>query len=244
MSAPDTKPAEPDFTKVKAKISLKAFIQASIFQATIDVRYYLCGIRVDRAEAGGTYVVASDGHTMLVHYDAEGVLEGADSIIVRAPHAAVVQAGAAMRKKDVGYSVIVEGHRLSVAPDFGMAHQSNLELYVMPGSCQITVPGISAYTGKQMFDWRAVVPKFENLKQALISDLNPAYLARLDRAARVGLSNNTSRLVSVRFWQANESSVAAVQFESSPETLALIMPVKRQSEDPSPMFKRIHPITT
>lgn len=31
-----------------------------------DIRYYLCGFRVEPAENGGIFLVATDGHTLIV----------------------------------------------------------------------------------------------------------------------------------------------------------------------------------
>ena len=231
-------PAEPDYSQVKAKISLKAFMQAAIFRAEHDIRDYLNGIRVDRAEGGGTYVIGSDGLTMLVYHDAEGVLDGADSIIVRAPRAAVVAAGAASRRKTLPQAVIVEGKRLSIAPDFGLAHHDELELYVQPGSCQIEV---SKGSGPNKYEWRRVLPKFELLRPAMFGSVNPKFLERLNKAARVGLPPSVS--CGVRFWQEDANTVVAAQLDMHRETLVLIMPMRMGDESPAPLLKRLSPTT-
>jgi len=58
---------------------------AGLCQAKEKTRYYLCGINIERAPQGGLYIVGTNGHVMSVGYDANGEIEGADSVILKFP---------------------------------------------------------------------------------------------------------------------------------------------------------------
>lgn len=70
------------------KITINANALASVrgFQAVKGPRYYLCGIRVERAPDGtpGCFIVATDGHRMAVVYDQDACMESyaASSVIL------------------------------------------------------------------------------------------------------------------------------------------------------------------
>lgn len=47
-----------------------------------NIRYYLNGVFITRREAGGAYVVATDGHRMLVGYDNEAHVDEGEGVIL------------------------------------------------------------------------------------------------------------------------------------------------------------------
>ena len=213
------KPADkaPDYSAIRARVSPKAVRMASLFDAKSDVRHYLYGLHIEPAPQGGIYVVASDGSTMLVFHDKAGNLEGAQNILIRTNGALTAACANAMRREEL--AVIVEGSRLSVAPDFGMAHASDDETHVMPGCCHINA--------RTRLDWLRVIPNFPKLKQAPMGSVDSRFLERIHKAAQIGSSPN---LTSVHFWAEGESHPIAVQFEHTPEALAIIMPVRSDNK--------------
>lgn len=56
----------------------------SLFVSTEKTRYYLHGFCVERHPVAGVLLIATDGHRMAIFHDAEGYLEGAAQIIVKA----------------------------------------------------------------------------------------------------------------------------------------------------------------
>ena len=116
-------------TPVRAKFKAQFLPLISSFMAKTDIRYYLNGFVIERAVRGGVYVVATDGHTLGAVYDAEGVIEGADQLIIRRDSGLI---RACKAKSYVQQSVIVSDGRVLVAPEFDLI-ASELETYVVPG---------------------------------------------------------------------------------------------------------------
>ena len=69
----------------KATVNADLFARAALAQSTETTRYYLCGVHITPAGNGepGAYLVATDGHKMLVFYDPGATIEG--SAIVALP---------------------------------------------------------------------------------------------------------------------------------------------------------------
>lgn len=53
-------------------VSARLFAAVAVFRPFNDIRYYLCGVHIAPCEAGGVFIVATDGHQMAVAHDPEG----------------------------------------------------------------------------------------------------------------------------------------------------------------------------
>lgn len=189
-----------------------------------DIRYYLNGFMIERAERGGVYVVACDGRTLGVVYDQDGVIEGADQLIIRRDTGLT---RACKARSLLPQSVIVSGGRALVAPDFGLI-ASDAETYVMPGK-----PFVEA----KYPEWRRVLPDFEKLKPGMTGSLfNSEYIARFDVVSKFG----NSRFPSMRFWQQEDKNTSLViQVPTHPEFVGIVMPMHDgDSEEARGLFKK------
>lgn len=196
---------------MKIRFSATHIPRLALFMAKNDIRYYLNGIYVEKAkDREGIYLVATDGHTMAVIYDKDGLIQGTESVIMRVPPALVT---ACKRKSGLPNFVLVDGKRVSVAPDFGLEH-TGCEEYVLAGE---------PFIDGKFPNFSKILPDFHKLKKGFDCPISPKYLARLHQLSTKKLAN------SVVFWQETKASVIAVQHSHIPEMLSLIMPMSDYS---------------
>lgn len=186
-----------------------------VFKAQRDIRYYICGVYVEKAPQGGVYLVATDGHTMAVIYDKSGSIDGADNAIITVDPGMISAAkkGATKKSGNLNYRVVVRGTRAMVAvPD-----ADGLELFIQPGKCLIE--------GKYPA-WRKALPDFEKLKRGAFTgnSVNAIYLARFAKVAA------DKRYCGITLWQEAVNKPVIVQVERLPEALFVVLPLR--SKDP------------
>lgn len=207
---------------VRAKFGAK-YLQAMVpFIPKNDIRYYLNGLRVERAadKGRGVYLVATNGHQMAVVYDADGAIVGDDGrgVILRIP-AEMVSASRKRAMRSHSLMVIVSGSRVSLNNDFNLEH-TDTEVYVMPGR---------PYIDGKYPDWRRVLPEFDKLKRGIAADVNIRYL---DSFNRVSIAMGGDRYGSpAAFWQEEPHKAVLVQLVNVPEFLGIIMPMHGASDD-------------
>ena len=226
MTKPKILPGDADHqaacAAVRARFSLKHLLMAATFRATRDIRYHLNGVHVMACRDGGVFVVGCDGHTMLVAYDAAGMIENAPNGVILTVKPGLLAAAAKnkCRRDGVDMFAIVEGQRLSVNHDFN-SPQSSLEAFVSPGPCQVE---------GRFPDVFSVIPRFDKLKPHQVGPMNSGYFARVDainKLCRRGKYNGA-----IRLWSSHDdgddkfkTGTIVVQFGQAPEVLALIMPM-------------------
>ncbi|MDP3651074.1 MAG: hypothetical protein Q8R67_05255 [Rhodoferax sp.] len=200
-------------TNVRIKFGARHLPRLALFMATHDIRYYLNGIRIERAEIGGIYLVACDGHTLAVIHDKDGSMEGVDGdgVIMRASPGLVQACKITRRLRSApgGSNVIVTGARVSVANDFDQEN-SDFELFVQPGTTWIE--GVFP-------NWRKVLPDFEKLQPGFASQVNGGYLARYSKM-------NSDQYVGLVFWSEGKDGPVVVQHNDLPEMISIIMPIR------------------
>ena len=182
-----------------------------LFKAVHDIRYYLCGVYVEKAPQGGVFLVATDGHSMAVVYDKDGNIDGAENAIVTIDPGMVSAAKKAAKsegKSGLQYRVIVRGTRAMVA----VPGADGMELFIQPGRCLIEA---------KFPEWRKVMPAFDKLKPGAVADcmVNPSYLARF---AKIG----TDRFKGIALWQEAPEKPIVVQALALPEAFFVVMPMK------------------
>lgn len=197
------------YDNLKLQFNPENLIRLMPFKAVADIRYYLNGIYAEKAERGGIYLVATDGHSIAVIHDATGQIQGADNVIfnVESGLASAARAASKRNNASIPYRVCVDGNRAKVAcPD------SDVELFIQPGKC--IVEG-------NFPDWKKILPSdFGKLKDGLSSPLiNVTYLARVAKIV-------TAKFSGVRFWQESADKALVVQMPSVPEMIVLIMPMR------------------
>ncbi|MEY8688390.1 MAG: hypothetical protein AB9M53_00740 [Leptothrix sp. (in: b-proteobacteria)] len=208
------------FADVRAKFQLKHMLMAAVFMGRHDIRYYLNGIRIERAPQGGIFIVSTNGHSMCVVRDPNGALEGErNGITVRVDHQTL--AAARRPRKGMERFAFVEGRRLSIAAEFGMA-ETDLEYHVQPGNCQIEGWKI---------DWMRVLPDFTKLVRGCNFAFNSAYIEQAHQVAKIA---SRKSFTGIRLWQRESETPThgsfVVEFPMCPEVVALIMPMR---DDPN-----------
>ncbi len=182
-----------------------------VFKAKHDIRYYLQGVNVEKAPQGGVYLVATDGHTMAVIYDKDGLIEGRDSAIIAIEPGMAAAAKLAERKKTdrLNYAVIVRGTRAMVA----VPETDGLELFIQPGKCVIEA---------KFPNWRAVLPDFEKLKPGALGEIavNAHYMARFSKVT------TDKRYQGMSLWQEAPEKPLVVQIETLLEAVFVVMPMR------------------
>jgi hypothetical protein len=190
------------------------------FNAKRDIRYYLQGLRIERAvdKEKGIYLIASDGHRLAAYYDADGQIVGDDGrgVILRMPTDLLAAVGKTKLPERIGLKVIGRGSRVSLAPDFGHEHSAK-ERYVMPGQ---------PYIEANYSDWRRVLPDFEKLQTSVTGAFNAEYLASF-----ASLIKNEKGHPGVRLWQeetqdAYTGKPVIIQVPAHPTFLGVIMPMR------------------
>lgn len=176
------------------------------FMAKKDVRYYLNGVYIEPAEKG-VYLVATDGHKMAVIHDTEGECDEARIFSVRRDALRFCKGGAP-------YAPFVT---IDPAPQRLMVSDPVEERYLQPGKC---------FVGGTFPEFRRVLPEFDKLIPGSPSTINSAYLAEIAYAAPKQLG-----WASIRLWSVGGvDPVTVIQFDSAPEMVGLVMPVRGNDE--------------
>lgn len=206
-----------DIAQIRARFEAKHVARLAPFMARDDIRYYLCGLCIEKAEQGGVYLITSDGHSMAVVYDATGTLEGADRVVIAMSNDLIAAAKRAKPIAGLTQQVLLTGKRVRIALDFECTGSG--ESFVQAGD--------SLVEGK-FPNWRAVTPDFDKLKRGAFTGpegVNAAYLARcaklVDRKRFCGLS----------FWQAAPRKAVIIQVDAVPEMFVIIMPMMGDADD-------------
>ena len=201
---------------MKFKFKAKYLPMLAKFTAKQDIRYYLNGFRVEAADIGGAYLVATNGHAMLVIHDADGVVVEDTKY---GPSSIRAGAGIVAAAKHLGGSrldqfAILDGKRLSIAPDFGMEH-SDVEVFVQGGNPLIS----GAYPA-----WRKIIPNFSQLKPGALVDGNDVALEYL---SMFRLSSGRGARSQISLWHSKgEGKAIIVQCVDVPEAVGIVMPAR------------------
>lgn len=223
--------------QLRVRFDPRHLVALAPFIAQHDIRYYLCGLRVEPAPVG-VYLVATNGHMLAVVHDASGSMTGGSGTVLRITAQCVAAARQAARQstgKAAGKlrpCVLVRGTRLLIAPDFD--HEGGeQESFVQPGPC--VLEGLEEGTpadGRRPLrypDWRKVLPDFAGLKRGALngdsSMVNAAYLAVWDKLAPRDRKG-------VTLWHhPNKPGMCVVQLDGRPEMVGAIMEMRGMPSD-------------
>ena len=201
-----------DYTLLRAKFRASLLADVAPFAAKMDIRYYLCGFRVEAAgDRPGVYILGCDGHRLMIAYDSQGMIENDDGQgIILANHPGFVSACAKKTKGGIPQQVLITGRRVSVAPDWGSLGRGG-ETFVMPGD---------PFVDGKYPDWRRVLPDFSKLKPGMANAVQSGFLADYAKPVR------GDRWRGIRFWQEINDAPIVVQLASRPELVGILMPLR------------------
>lgn len=206
-----------DTTQIRARFEAKHIARLAPFIARNDIRYYLCGLCIEKAEQGGVYLITTDGHSMAVVYDATGMIEGADSVVIAITSGLIAAAKRSKTSHDLPQQVLLTGNRVRIALDFDC--QGAGEAYVQAGD--------SLVHGK-FPSWRKVTPDFDKLKRGAFTGeegVNAIYLARCAKLV------TSKRFCGLTFWQQEPQKAVVIQVDAIPEMFVIIMPMRGDPDD-------------
>lgn len=207
-----------DYTLLRAKFRAVLLAKVAPFAARCDIRYYLNGIRVEAAvDRPGVYVIGCNGHTLLVAYDRDGMIENDDGkgILLKPTPGLVSACKQSGRGRKPSLDVVITGSRVSVSAGWGGVAKEG-EAFVAPG--HPFLEGAEYYP-----KWRRVLPVFEDLKPGIVNQVNAGYLAAFAKVA-----DSHDRWHGIRLWQAHENGSCLVEMAAFPELLGVIMPMRNE----------------
>lgn len=192
---------------MKFNVNADLFRNVSRAVSTEETRYYLQGVNIEPHACGGVYLVATDGHRMIVAYDPQGETDGRH--IVPAPRDLL---RATKRKKERCMSH--EAARRIVAT--GEAVQ------VRDGGDVLASLDISPIDGT-FPDWQRIIPPADGSGHA--SAHNPAYVSDLmDMAVDLRACGWDGCLP--RMHSSDEGSPTVVSYGADAPVFAVLMPMR------------------
>ncbi|MEJ2800600.1 hypothetical protein WAE61_01875 [Comamonadaceae bacterium PP-2] len=200
--------------KTRLKFAAKWVGVLEPFMAVTDIRYYLCGLLVEKAEKGGAYIVATDGHTLAVVYDQNAVAP-AQRTIISVSRDLISKASKNRYISGETAHVVLDGQRLSIATDFDV-EQSIDEVYIQPGRAVIE---------GNFPVWQRVLPDFSSLERGVAEgalSFNAHYIARMSRVAK---AHRCSMTGGVRFWRSPGGHITLIQHTAIEELVVAVMPM-------------------
>lgn len=171
-------PPMPTIDVSAAKVRL-----AASCMATHDIRYYLCGVRVEPRKGGGAYIIGCDGHRLLVCIDSTAtcsepaILRVTPDMLRRMPkprrNGEVWPATTKGKKRFAAMLAAKQEPRLQTEkfrgqPALVLTNEQGLPAYVTAD--RILVEG-------QFPDWRRVIPDFATLERGTPDSYKFSYVA-------------------------------------------------------------------
>ncbi|WP_176074337.1 hypothetical protein [Brucella intermedia] len=184
------------------RINARLFRAAHVCVSTDATRYYLQGVQVEKHPVRGVFLVATDGHRMVIIHDESGSIEG-ESQIVRFDKTALALCKAA--KSETGdRTIVIDGASATI--------ENRLELPV--GTAYgVVIDGTFP-------DWRRVARP--NLDSTAPAAYNPKYIADFGKIADE-LSGKNSVAISIA---GDTDSPALVRFNFIDYAYGVLMPIR------------------
>ena len=191
-------------TAPKLTLSVQAGLLGfcSEFQSTEETRHYLNGVFVELCPAGGVIGVATDGHTMLCIYDADGRIS--EPAIIKVPEFFLTM----LRKK----------------PDETVTSEDTLEPGAEPTLCSDIMSVRCEIIDGSFPDWRKVVP---SVSEAIETGAFQTKLLNRFEAVSKWAGNG---LGAMRLYAASASEPTLVKFRT-PLSFGIIMPVRVDADE-------------
>ena len=167
-------------TEFTCAVDAAAFAKTALAQSKEATRYYICGVYVEPAPEGqkGVYMVATDGHAMVIRYDPTGVCTG--SGIVSLEPAMLKAAAKTQRHQSVNNRLIVRGPQACIA--WGVSNDDAPALDFGAGNVNAVQMRDTLIDGN-FPDWRRIVPTQTNI-DAPVGAMDAIILERMAAALR------------------------------------------------------------
>ena len=200
-----------------AIINAKYYMEAGAFTSKEESRYTLRAIRVEPHPEGGAVIVATDGHTLGLFYDADAICDEPAQIEFRKEIARFCEPSTQKDKTTFIRLMQIEDDLTIVEMFSGQGYDEE--------PLSRVVRFFDVHAQGSFPDWRMVLPT-EPSESHL--DFNHEYLAR-------GASGQKAAGISV--WAENPEAQAVVR-SSREDFIAIVMPMKGFTESPYPPYVR------
>lgn len=195
------------------KVKAEHVQSALLFAAKKDVRYYLNGVCFQPAPNGGVLTIGTDGHTIGVFHDPDGVIEDTDSAVMeRNTELEKACKTPAAEARDGSFRVLAwDGETASLE----LTDADRSEFRHCSGFAVKEIDG-------RFPDWQRCVPHIDSTTEhGTPGAFNPAFLERVAKVAKT----TSLRYPWVRILSANRDS-AALALTQRDDFLAVIMPMR------------------
>lgn len=217
-------------------VSADLFRIVAAYRSTEETRAYLNGVYVQPHPCGGAYLVATDGHRMLVVYDRGAVCTEAAIIACPSDLLRAAKSKPARARRGASASAEATGPRFLQMVD-GRASVLCLDALVYQGADSGLIEGTFP-------DWQRIVPTIDAVPAAERSSappFNPAYLEGFGETARA-LADALDTRATVRIVPCG-ASAAIVLFEGCDAAFGVLMPLRHghNSNPTLPAFLNARP---
>jgi hypothetical protein len=200
---------------MSAIINAKYYAEAGAFTSKEESRYTLRAIRIEPHPEGGAVIVATDGHTMGVFYDAEAICDKPCQIEFKKEIARFCEPST--QKDKTAFIRLMQ-----IEDDLTIVETLNGSSYDEDPMSRI-VRFFEVHAQGKFPDWRMVLPTAPSESHL---DFNSEYLAR-------GASSKNAPGISV--W-AEKPDAQAVIRSSREDFIAIVMPMKGFTDSPYPKY--------
>ena len=200
---------------MSAIINAKYYAEAGAFTSKEESRYVLRAIRIEPHPEGGAVIVATDGHTLGLFYDADAICDESVQIEFKKEIARFCEP--ATQKDKTAFIRLMQ-----IEDDLTIVETLNGASYDEDPMSRI-VRFFEVHARGKFPEWRMVLPTAPSESHL---DFNSEYLAR-------GASSKNALGISV--W-AEKPDAQAVVRSSREDFIAIVMPMKEFTNEPYPKY--------
>jgi hypothetical protein len=210
-------------------VNANLFRAVAMFQSTEKARYYLAGVQIEPHPCGGVFLVATDGHRMLVVHDKTGVIDAGEHGLIVSLDAAALKACKMDRRESTPRRVI--GAEIgapawvATCDHYGAAENVHM---VKGWHVDGTFP-----------DWRRVLPRFDDSTPVLAAAYDPDLLASFADAGRILADVKTPPATTLR--HGSNGGPALLRFFGVDHAFGVLMPMRDDSPAVIPAFVNARP---
>lgn len=199
-----------------AIINAKYYMEAGAFTSKEESRYTLRAIRIEPHPEGGAVIVATDGHTLGLFYDADAICDEPAQVEFRKEIARFCEPSTQKDKTVFVRLMQIEDDLTIVETLSGAGYDEDPMSRI--------VRFFDVHAQGSFPDWRMVLPTAPSESHL---DFNPDYLAR-------GASGNKAA-PGISVW-AEKPDAQAVVRSSREDFIAIVMPMKGFTDSPYPAY--------
>ena len=209
--------------QLNANFRADHFRAASLIVSKEETRYYLTGVLVEPNPAGGIFLVATDGHKLVVIHDPNGSANRPAILSCDFKSSALKT-----KRPELGRRVILTGNTADIrnaAPDDDDTEAT------------ITVDRMLFEEVDGPFpSWRRVVPLDINTTESGVFSFNGNYLKTIVDSVKLLTSE---RMTQLEIFQKAPNDPAVIRCLDAPDALYVIMPIRARCDSSTPDWLRL-----